>query len=333
MSGGVSSQTSNKGSGMPSCMGSVPGGLWSVSWQDHAFCPVIGCAESRTRMLRCARSGPATSVWRALSVRFRKGGSFFGRREAVRPEWTVRRVTGPGSVPCRAHPLSKQTMPDGRSPAGRGAWSRGPHEHRCSARPSGPADVAGRAGRGRAGERPRHRHRLRRGGRDGRSGVGAVGGVLGCPAVQQPPGSPRACAPPVRRAAGPAHRRARARHRLGPARVAPLGADVSGRAGRVRAGADGRVPAQEGGEGSAAAPSPPWGDRRAHRLLVPGGSRRRGLFSARAVAGRTSGSAWPTLHDAGEHGGHQLVDGCRGRWVGGAVREQEMPASDQGEGE
>jgi hypothetical protein len=39
------------------------------------------------------------------------------------------------------------------------------------------------------------------------------------------------------------------------------------------------------------------------------------------------------LHGVGDDRCHELVDDCRGRWAGVAVCEQEMPATDQGEGE
>ena len=59
-------------------------------------------------------------------------------------------------------------------------------------------------------------------------------------------------------------------------------------------------------------------------------SRRVGIWSCADTQGSLGRSS---LHGVGDGRRHELVDRCRGRWAGVAVGEQEMPATDQGEGE
>jgi len=53
----------------------------------------------------------------------------------------------------------------------------------------------------------------------------------------------------------------------------------------------------------------------------------------REVAGAQGSLGRSSLHGIGDDRCHELVDGCQVRWAGVAVREQEMPATDQREGE
>ncbi|HEY5988863.1 MAG TPA: hypothetical protein VIV12_21155 [Streptosporangiaceae bacterium] len=96
---------------------------------------------------------------------------------------------------------------------------------------------------------------------------------------------------PGPRPAGRAHRGARARNELGPARVPPLRPDPPRGTGRLPADAHGEVPAQEAGERPPLLQAVAGGDRRDHQ---PARTRRRPAVTGRPAssfgAGRVLGS-------------------------------------------